>query len=467
MSVRRSRSPTLQFLGAAQTVTGSKFLVANGSSRILLDCGLFQGLKALRLRNWDKFPVDPSTIDGVALSHAHLDHSGYVPALCREGFEGTILATPGTLALCRILLPDSGHLQEEEADYANRHGYSKHTPARALYTEDDARRSLNLLRSTPFHSPVELADGVRVIMRRAGHILGSASVLVEIAHPFPRTILFSGDLGRPRHPLLHPPEPPAAADIIVVEATYGDRRHDDETSLALFQQALARSVARRGVIVIPSFAVDRTEVVLLHITRLIRERKLNSVPIYIDSPMASAALRIYRAAAEAGNEEIREEIAKDPDVFDPGAIEARTVEESIAINAVTGPAIIISASGMATGGRVLHHLTRRLPDPNNMVILVGYQADGTRGRRLLNGETQIKMLGRFVDVRAEIVNVQAFSVHADQAETVAWLRSAPRPPRAVYVVHGEPAAAQALRAAIARELRWNAMVADHMRTVQL
>ena len=461
-------TPTLRFLGAAGTVTGSRFLVESGSARVIVDCGLFQGLKQLRLRNWERFPVEPAAIDAIALSHAHLDHSGYLPALRRDGYRGPIFATPGTLALCRILLPDSGHLQEEEARFANRHGYSRHSPARPLYTEDDALRALDSLVAAPFHSRITLADGIHVTMRRAGHILGAASVVLDLDRPRPRTIVFSGDLGRPHHPLLRAPEPPASADVIVVESTYGDRRHDDSASLALFEQALTRTIARRGVAIIPSFAVDRTEVVLFHLDRLVRARRVPAVPVYVDSPMATAALKLYRAAAERGDEELRPEIATTPEVFEPpNLIETRTVEESIALNSLPGPAIIISASGMATGGRVLHHLANRLPDPANSVILVGYQADGTRGRRLLDGEPQLKMLGRYVPVKAEVVNVQAFSVHADQTELIGWLGAAPRPPEAVYVVHGDAAAAEALRAAILKELGWKTIVAEQLQTVRL
>jgi metallo-beta-lactamase family protein len=434
----------------------------------MVDCGLFQGLKELRLRNWDRFPVEPSQLDAIALTHAHLDHSGYVPAVRREGYRGPVYATPGTVALCRILLPDSGHLQEEEALYANRHGYSKHAPARPLYTEDDALSSLDQLQAVALHSRVALAGGIHATMRRAGHILGAASIVLEIERPRRHTILFSGDLGRPLHPLLRSPEPPPAADTIVIESTYGDRYHEDDASIALFEQALARTIARRGVAIVPSFAVDRTEVVLFHLFRLVRSGRLPAVPVYVDSPMATAALKLYRAAARRGDEEIRPEIAAAPDVFDPAAVTAvRTVEESMALNTMAGPAIIISASGMATGGRVLHHLAHRLPDPANTVILVGYQADGTRGRRLLNGEPAVKMLGRYVEVKAEIVNVQAFSAHADRMELIGWLRQAPRPPGRVYVVHGDPAAAESLRAGIAEVLGWDAAVAKHLQTVRL
>jgi metallo-beta-lactamase family protein len=453
-------------MGAAGTVTGSRFLLTTGKTRTLVDCGLFQGLKELRLRNWDPFPADPRTIDRIVLTHAHLDHSGYLPALCRDGYSGKIVATAATQSLCRILLPDSGHLQEEEAEYANRKGYSKHVPARPLYTEEDGLDSIGHFEPVPHESTVEGPGGIRVGFRYAGHILGSASLLVECDGPHARRILFSGDLGRPHHPILRAPSPVPEADVIVVESTYGDRRHDDEASIKLFGEAIARTAERGGVVVIPSFAVDRTEVVLFHLRRLIRARRVPPIPVYVDSPMALATLRVYKHEIAARCPEIREGIT--PDDLDPGDLhEVRTVDESIALNFQKGPMIIISASGMATGGRVLHHLANRLGDERNAVILVGYQAAGTRGRRLLEGEPTIKLLGRYIGVRAEIVNVPAFSVHSDQAETLQWLSTAPRPPEVCYVVHGDPAAAQALHDAIRRELRWNAVVPHHLEQVRL
>jgi metallo-beta-lactamase family protein len=462
----KSSAPTLRFMGAARTVTGSRFLLTSGNARTLIDCGLFQGLKELRLRNWNPFPVEPRTIDGVVLTHAHLDHSGYLPALCRDGFRGKIVATAATQALCGILLPDSGHLQEEEAEYANRKGYSRHTPACPLYTEEDALSSLAHFDAVAPESSVDGPGGIRVSFRYAGHILGSASILVECDGKRRRSVLFSGDLGRPSHPILRAPSPVPQADVIVVESTYGDRRHDDEASIKLFGETIARTAERGGVIVIPSFAVDRTEVVLLHLRRLIRAGRVPPVPVYVDSPMALATLRVYQREIEAGCPEIREGITSAD--LDPGGLhEVRTVEESIALNSRRGPMIIISASGMATGGRVLHHLATRLGDERNAVILVGYQAEGTRGRRLLEGEPTVKLLGRYIGVRAQIVNVAAFSVHSDQAETLAWLRTAPRAPEACYVVHGDPAAAQALHDAIRRELKWNAVVPHHLEQVRL
>jgi len=460
--------PMLRFLGATGTVTGSRFLIDTPTARILVDCGLFQGLKVLRERNWATFPVDPASIDAVVLTHAHLDHTGYVPGLARNGFRGRIFATEHTHALSRIVLPDSGHLQEEDAAYANRKGYSKHAPALPLYTEADAEEVLAYFTDVPFDLPTEVAGGIRATFRSAGHILGSASVTLEVAGEHPRTIVFSGDLGRAHHPILQPPAPLPAADVVLTESTYGDRRHEDVESLQRFETAIVRTAERGGVVVIPSFAVDRTEVVLFHLRQLVRAGRIPNLPVYVDSPMALATLAIYRRAVAEGSPEIKPELRGAEDPFDPGQlIEARHVEDSLAINAQPGPAVIISASGMATGGRVLHHLANRLPDPRHSVILVGFQAEGTRGRSLLEGARAVKMLGRYIAVRAEVVNVPAFSVHADQAEILAWLRTAPRPPDTTFVIHGEPAASAALHAAIEKDLRWTAAVPRYLEQVRL
>ncbi len=459
--------PTLRFLGAAGTVTGSKFLLTARRSCVLIDCGLFQGAKEQRLRNWDPLPVEAETIKSVVLTHAHLDHSGYLPALCRGGFKGRVFSTAGTNSLCRILLPDSGHLQEEEADYANRKGYSKHAPALALYTEEEALRSLGHFSPISFNSPFE-TDDFRVTFRPAGHILGAASAVVETGETLNRRILFSGDLGRPHHPLLRAPEPPPEAHVIVVESTYGDRHHDDRGALETFAESITRTAARGGVIVIPSFAVDRTEIILFHLRRLQLENRIPALPVYVDSPMALAALKLYQDAISLGDSAIRPDIVGKPEILEPGNLtEVKTVAESIALNRRQAPMIVISASGMATGGRVLHHLANRLPDQRNTVMLVGYQAEGTRGRSLLDGAPSVKMLGRYVPVRAEVVNIPAFSVHADQSEIIGWLKSAASVPEVVYVVHGDPAAADALRSAIVRELRWNAVVPHYLERVRL
>jgi metallo-beta-lactamase family protein len=463
----------LRFLGAAGTVTGSKFLVETERARVLVDCGLFQGLKELRLRNWAPLPVKPESIDAVVLSHAHLDHSGYVPALVKQGFRGHVFATPNTRALCRILLPDAGHLQEEEAGYANKKGYSKHRPALPLYTSEDAELALARFRAADFDQVFEPAPGVSVTFRHAGHILGAASVHLQIEQGKGdgADLLVSGDLGRPQHPILRAPDPPPAADNLLVESTYGNRVHADEEALELFAQAIVRTAERSGAVLIPAFAVDRTEVVLHHLKQLADAGRIPELPIYVDSPMALSALAVYRRAIAEGSPEIREHIAGDDAPFRSleggNLIEARDVNASKAIHDAPLPAILISASGMITGGRILHHIVRRLPDAKNTVLLVGYQAAGTRGQTLQAGATSLKMLGRYVPVRAEIVTVPAFSVHADQGELVDWLAQAPKPPRQTFVVHGEPDAAAGLRDAIDTKLGWGAVVPHYNEVVCL
>lgn len=461
-------APILRFLGATGTVTGSRFLVDTPQARVLVDCGLFQGLKPLRLRNWAPFPIDPASIDAVVLTHAHLDHCGYLPGLTRLGFRGPIHATSGTQALARIVLPDSAHIQEEDAEYANRRGFSKHSPALPLYTSSDAERALEHFRVVPMHESIEIAPGVSVTFRSAGHILGSATVALSVDGKRQRTVLFSGDLGRPHHPIFTPPEDPADADLFVIESTYGDREHEDVPSLQRFEDAIVRTAARGGTIVIPSFAVDRTEVLLLHLRRLTAAGRIPQLPVYVDSPMALATLAVYREMIAAGGAEIRPEFAHGGDPFDTGRlVEAKTVRDSIAINDAPAPKIIISASGMASGGRVLHHLAHHLPNPDSTVLLVGFQAEGTRGRSLADGCRELKLLGHYVGVRAEVVSVPAFSVHADRSELVAWLKRAPRAPETVFVVHGEPPAASALHDAIEKELGWTAAVPRYLEQVRI
>ena len=448
---------SLSFLGATGTVTGSKFLVDTDTARVLVDCGLFQGLKELRLRNWAPLPVSPASIDAVVVSHAHLDHCGYLPALVRDGFTGTTTASRGTAELARIVLLDSAHLQEEDADYAARKGFSKHRHPQPLYTTGDAEKALQTLRPTTFGQAVPLAPGVEAELAPAGHILGSSTVLVRLAGSSLR-VLFSGDLGRPLHPLLVPPAAPPAADVVLVESTYGDRTHDDE-ALERFADAIRRTVRRGGSVLVPAFAVDRTEVVLHQLRTLRAAGAIPDVPVYVDSPMALAALGVYRQAVAEQWPEVRADIARDGDPFDAGVLhEAHTVEESKALNDPSWPSIILSASGMATGGRVLHHLAAMLPDSRNSVVLAGFQAVGTRGRQLAEGARQVKLHGRYVPVRAEVVDVPAFSVHADGDEVLGWLASSPQEPRVCFVVHGEPHASAQLRDRIDHELGWNVVV---------
>ena len=447
---------TVDFFGGVGTVTGSRFLITAGSQRVLVECGLFQGLRELRTRNWDPFPIAPASIDAVVISHAHLDHSGYLPALARDGYAGAIHLTEGTGRLAEIVLHDSAHLLTEDTEHARRHGYSRHAEPLPLYTDADVDATVRLFRTTPYDTRVDVAEGVSARFRRAGHILGSASVHLELDRAG-RSIVFSGDLGRPDHPLLRPPEPPPAADVIVVESTYGNRRHPSDPSDEQFRNAITRTIRRGGSVVIPAFAVDRTEVILMTLRRLRGE--IPDVPIYVDSPMALAALQVYREALRRHSPELRDDLDADGDPFDPGNVhELRTVEESKTLNNPRWPCIIVSASGMVSGGRVLHHLEGLLPDADNTVILAGYQAVGTRGRQLLDGANALKIHGRYVPVRAEIVDVSMFSAHADSTEILGWLGRAAQPPEVCYVVHGEPDAAATLRDTIRRQLGWTAVV---------
>lgn len=463
---RERRGTVLEFLGATQTVTGSRFLLSTPRGRVLVDCGLYQGDKELRERNWQALPVDVESIDSILLTHAHIDHSGYLPRVARSGFRGPVFATRRTVDLCEIVLPDSGYLHEEEARYASAAGYSKHSPPLPLYTREDAVQCLKQFRAVDFDDRVEVADGIWAIFRQAGHILGSASITLDVEGSQRAAVTFSGDLGRPSHPFLLPAAPPADAHNIVIESTYGDEEHckiDPEQRLG---EAIQKVVDRSGIAVIPAFAVDRTEVILFHLKRLSKAGKIPSLPIYADSPMALASLEVYRSAIREGDAQIRPELRADPDVLRPDNLtEARTVEASKAIRNVRGPAMIISASGMATGGRVLHHLAQRLPDPRNSIIFVGFQPAGTRGRALIDGQRDAKLLGRHVPVKAEIVDLSGFSVHADQSELLNWLRAAPNEPDAVYVVHGEARAASTLRDAVQDQLGWCAVVPKYRERV--
>lgn len=462
----RERSPTLvamestptavTFLGGARTVTGSKFLFDHRGRRFLVDCGLFQGIKELRLKNWSRLAVYPSSIDAVVLTHAHLDHCGYLPRLVLDGFAGPIHCTPHTADLVGIILPDSGHLQEEEAENANRFGWSRHDPALPLYTEDDARATLDHLHPHAFGQPFDVVPGVQASFRRAGHILGSASVRLDIDDG--STIVISGDLGRPHHPLLVAPDPIGPADWIVVESTYGDREHDDEGALERFAATIEQTITRGGSVVIPSFAVDRTEVLLHHLRRLEDAGTLPDVPIFVDSPMALASLRVYGTAFTEGADDVRAELRGRVPLRPERLVEVPDAAGSKRVSELREPSIIVAASGMATGGRVVHHLAAALPDPRNAVILVGFQAEGTRGRRLLDGARELKMRGRYVRVRANVVDLPAFSVHADSSELVDWLATADGPPDTAFIVHGEPDASAALQRRVEEELDWLAVV---------
>ena len=454
----------LQFLGAAGTVTGSMHLVVTGDRRILLDCGLFQGLKALRLRNWEPRLADPARLDAVVLSHAHIDHSGYLPLLVRQGFRGPIYCTAGTADLLGVVLPDAAHLQQEDAERANRHGYSKHEPALPLYTVDDAYAALRLVRPAGYDTTFPVADGAAAVLRRAGHILGSATV--ELAVGAVR-LVFSGDLGRYDRPILCDPEPVPAADVLLLEATYGNRPHPPAAEDDLAR--IVRDAAQRGgVIVVPAFAVDRTQELLWMLHGLERAGRVPALPVYLDSPMAIEVTEIYRRHPEDYDAEMAWALGAGEQPLTPEQLHiARTEQESRAINAVRGPAIIVSSSGMAAGGRVLHHLAQRLPDPGTTVLLVGFQAQGTRGRALEDGARELKMLGQVVPVRATVARIDALSAHADCEEILRWLGGFATAPRKTYLVHGEPDGCAALADAIRARYGWSVTAAGDGETVTL
>lgn len=444
----------ITFLGGADTVTGSKYLVAHGQQRLLVDCGLFQGVKQLRLRNWAPLPVAPDQIDAVVLTHAHLDHSGYLPLLVKQGFGGRIHATGGTRDLCRILLPDSGHLQEEDAAFANRHGFSRHAPAMPLYTRNDARASLRQIRASDFGRAFTPMPGWRATFLPAGHILGAASVLLEVAG---RRILFSGDLGRSDDLIMNPPAKAPPADTVLVESTYGDREHPHDDLPSELGPLLKKVVGRGGVAVVPVFAVGRAQAVLHAIALLKSRRELpRSVPVFLDSPMAVHSTHLFEQ--HPGEHRLTQKQAL---ALTRSATMVSDTEESKALARRHGPMVILSASGMATGGRVLHHLAHYLGNHRNMVVLTGFQAPGTRGASMADGAHSLRIHGREVPINAEIAQLQSASAHADASQLVAWLRTMPEAPAQVYVVHGERNASDELRKRIQHQLGWRAAVPEH------
>jgi metallo-beta-lactamase family protein len=449
---------TLTFLGGNGTVTGSKHLLDDGRVQLLVDCGLFQGYKQLRLRNWQEIPLPACDLDAILLTHAHIDHSGYLPVLARSGYRSAVYCTPSTADLCEILLPDAARLQELDAHYANRHGFSRHRPALPLYSGEDARRALELLRSVAFGKHFTLPGGLHARFTRGGHILGAACVTVEAGG---RTVLFSGDLGRDQDVIMDPPEPRPPADVVVMEATYGDRLHDADDPAEALGAAIRRTVDRGGTVLIPAFSVGRTQTLLVLLHRLRVAGRIPAVPIIVDSPMATSVTELY--ARHARDHHL--DPATCGEAFD-GVEYTRDVAASQAIGRRGGPCVVISASGMATGGRVVHHLKRFAPEPENMILLAGFQAGGTRGAALAGGATQIKIHGRFVPVRAEVARLDCLSAHADQRELIAWLGAGPRP-RQIFLTHGEPGALDALRVAIREQLGWDAAVPDYRETVDL
>ena len=453
-------SVSITFLGGSGTVTGSKYLVRHNGKSMLMDCGLFQGYKQLRLRNWQPLPLSPHEIDSVVLTHAHLDHSGYLPLLARDGYHRDIHATRGTRDLCAILLPASGHLQEEDAAFLNRHKLSSHSPALPLYTRLDALHCLKQFKPHGLHQRFEPLPGWYATFSNAGHILGAASVLLEVGG---RRILFSGDLGRPDDMLMNPPDAPPKADTVLVESTYGDREHPAEDLLSELGPALARLAARGGVAVVPVFAVGRAQVVL-HAIGLLKAQGVipASLKVFLDSPMAVSTTGLYQH--HLGEHRLN---AREVNALEHGATLVQTSEQSKGLARLHGPMVILAASGMATGGRVLHHLALHSGDHRNMIILTGHQAPGTRGARLADGERSIRIHGQDVAVRAEVVKLNSASAHADSHQLIAWLRSMEHAPDRVFVVHGEMSASDQLRQRISHELHWQAQVPEHGCTVEL
>lgn len=443
---------SLSFLGAAQTVTGSKYLLQSKASSLLVDAGLFQGIKALRERNWSDAGVNASTLGAVVLTHAHIDHSGYLPKLVKAGFRGKVWCTPGTAELLKILLPDAGYLQEEEARHANKHGYARHHPALPLYTREDAERCLAQLTTVDYQVPFSPLPGFEASFSRAGHILGSASVRITVDG---KRILFSGDLGRSNDLIMRPPETPPSCDYLIVESTYGDRRHQDDDVSVRLAEIASSTIAKGGTLVIPAFAVGRAQHLLHLIAELKEQSAIPDVPVYLDSPMAIDATQIFQRNSD-------EHKLSDAQLAALSTVARFThmPEESKAIDASARPKIVISASGMATGGRVLHHLRRFLPDANSTVLLVGYQAAGTRGRSLAEGADELKLHGQYVRVRARIAQLNGLSAHADYTELLDWLGRGELAPRRAFVTHGEPSAADALRRRLVDRFGWSVIVPE-------
>lgn len=447
------------FLGATGTVTGSKYLVRSGSTNILIDCGLFQGLKSLRLRNWDRLPVELSSLTAVVLTHAHIDHSGYLPLLVKHGYEGVVYCSAATSDLCSILLPDSGRLQEEQAEYANRHQFSKHHPALPLYTQQDAEQVLQHLVAVDFDQSISLGTDVKIRLRPSGHIPGAASIEMRDSQT---SIIFSGDIGRPDDLIMNPPVSLEGADYLVVESTYGNRRHPEMDAQQQLGDIINRTVQNDGVVVIPAFAVGRTQMLLYYIRLLKDAGAIPDIPVYLNSPMAVDATDIfvrYHAEHRLSLKQCQEACSV--------AKIIHTAEDSKALNRRKGPMVIIAGSGMATGGRVVHHLKAFAPDPRNTILFAGFQAEGTRGAAMLNGVESIKIHGEYVPVRAKIESIDGLSAHADYVQILDWLKKMKQEPKQVFVTHGEQTAAASMARHIEEVLHWKTMVPEYMDIVQL
>jgi len=444
----------LRFLGATGTVTGSRFLLSDGRLQLLVDCGMYQGVKTLRRRNWSEFPVHPANIDAVVLTHAHIDHSGYLPALVKNGFRGKIYCTKATHDLCKVLLPDAGFLQEEDAKYAYRKKFSKHDKPEPLFTEKDAWEALKHFESLHYHETFEPVKGMEVTFTPAGHILGSSCVHVHHKET-DRTVVFSGDVGRQKDIIMRPPEPIPRADVLVCESTYGDRKHaetDPETELV---DIITRTVGRGGIVLVPAFAVGRAQMLLYVVHKIMGEGRIPKLSVFLNSPMAIKATEIF-----CRHHKEHKLTPQQCELIDSNTTFVRTVEESIELDAVRYPCVIISASGMASGGRVLHHLKTLLPNPRNSIVFAGFQAPGTRGDALVNGAENVKIHGEYWPVKADIFNLDSLSAHGDYQEIMEWLGQGSLAPNKVYIVHGEMLASDLMRKRINEEFDWDCSVPD-------
>jgi metallo-beta-lactamase family protein len=460
----------ITFLGAAGTVTGSKYLVEAGGKRLLVDCGLFEGSKELGQRNWQKFSIDPQNIDWVLLTHAHIDHTGYLPRLVRNGFRGPIYANAATHELCSLLLADSAHLQEEEAEFAAKKNYSSHTPPLPLYTVAEAQQALQQFREIPRADAFTISPQFSVRPHDAGHILGSSWLELTIAENGKQTLVaFSGDVGRYDQPILNDPEPPTRADFLLCESTYGDRDHPSGSVADILADVVSRTSKRGGAVVIPAFAVDRTQLLMYYLRELEDEQRIPRLPVYVDSPMAINVTDLYEKHREDHKLQFRRE--EENGNHDPLNLHevhmTRSVEDSKKINDVVSPCIIISASGMATGGRILHHLARRLPDSRSTVLLVGYQAEGSRGRALQDGAPYVRIFGEQVPVRAQVVEIGQLSAHAGKSELLRWLSGFQTPPQQTFLVHGEPSGLKSLHDAVVAQFHWNATIPAYLQSFEL
>jgi metallo-beta-lactamase family protein len=460
----------LQFLGAAQTVTGSRHLLDVDGYRVLIDCGLFQGLKELRLRNWEKFPINPASINAVILTHAHIDHTGYLPRLVREGFSGPVYATPASVELARILLPDSATLQEEEAAYANRSGYTKHAPALPLYTLRDASAALKLIQSVKYGKKVQLGKRLSFEFVEAGHIIGSAFVNMEVRGTDGgiTRVLATGDIGRYDEPILNDPQAVDETDYLILESTYGDREHPDVDVKDQLAKVINDTAALGGHVLIPAFAVGRTQQLVYLLRELEDEKRIPILPVFVDSPMAVSATKLYLRHREDHDLDMDALVRANRNPLATNRFHlARTVSDSKAVSAQEEPSIVISASGMATGGRILHHLRKRIRDERNTILFVGFQAEGTRGRRLVDGEKEIRMFVELIPVRARIEQIESLSAHGDWREILRWLSGFKRAPKHVFLVHGEPRAALALETRIRERFGWEVSIPQYLDEVVL